>query len=900
MKKYLSTAELRKLFIEYFQEAQHTVVPSSALVPVNDPSLLFTNAGMVQFKNTFLGKEPRPYTRAVSVQRCLRASGKHNDLENVGYTTRHHTFFEMLGNFSFGDYFKREAIKYAWDFLTKELKIPANKLWVTVHQKDDEAAAIWLQEIKVDPKLFSRCGDKDNFWAMGEVGPCGYCSEIYYDHGANLAGAPPGTPEEGGERYVEIWNLVFMQFERDKSGQLTPLSKPCIDTGMGLERIAAVMQGVHDNYEIDIFQAVYRHFEQEFVHINGGSERPEFAQVNEAPGQGSEQSIKLKCEGSVVRRIIADHIRSSTFLIADGVLPANEGRGYVLRSIMRRAIYHLYQLGVRRPVFFGFVRPLIEVMADAYPELNLHSRHNEIAETIRQEEIKFLDTLERGIKILDQELMKITGKVIPGNTVFTLHDTYGFPAILTEEIARQRGLTIDRDGYHKAMEKQREQSREASKFGSAEGLKLSPDIKTRFIGYSETTSKACIIGLFNSAGAPVEALTVGETGIVLLDVTPFYAESGGQVGDSGEISWSNGQFTVHDTKKDGSAILHYGVVSLSDLNLCQKVMASIDVVRRQAIKLNHSAAHLLHKTLGMVLGEHALQRGSMVDGSRLRFDFTNSQALTSEDITLIETEVNRQIRNNLVVTTEIKSLAEAQKEGVVALFGEKYGEVVRVVKMGDFSQELCGGTHVNQTGDIGFFKILAESAVAAGVRRIEAVTGDNAVIWTADNVLQFDHAAALLKANREQLAEKIAQLLAEKSSLEKTLQNIKMELATYKVDELVRQTVEIGEIKVLAATLENVDGKMLRLAVDQLKQKFALAVVLLACVNDNKISVVAGVTSELAKTKKISAHDLVQSIAAMIDGSGGGRSDMAQGGGTNVTNLSSAINSVVPWVKNRL
>lgn len=883
MKKY-TTSEIRQAFLDYFERHGHAVVSSSSLIPAGDPTLLFTNAGMVQFKDVFLGSEKRQSTRAVTAQRCMRASGKHNDLENVGYTTRHHTFFEMLGNFSFGDYFKREAIHYAWEFLTKELGIDPQRLWVTVHEKDTEAEKLWQEEFKkTNTKVqgISHCGDKDNFWAMGDTGPCGYCSEIFYDHGKKLQGDPPGGKLEG-ERYVEIWNLVFMQFERDSHGKLTPLPKPSVDTGMGLERIAAVMQGVHDNYAIDMFAQIHG----EFVKILKSKFSVSAAILDSA-------------EAKIASRVVADHIRAAVFLIAEGIMPSNERAGYVLRSVIRRAVYHLYRLGVRQPFFFQFTFPLVHTLENAYPELQLEKRQTQIASVIEQEEIKFLDALDRGIKILDQELAQLKHNVIPGLVVFNLHDTYGFPAILTSEIARQRNLILDQAGFEAAMEKQRETSRAAQKFSATSTVKISLDDATEFVGYTQNNCIGKIRGLFKKDGTKVESLELGEAGIIVLDKTVFYAGSGGQIGDTGEIYSELGVFTVQDTQKYGVLCLHHGEVTKGSFALNDAVTAAIDEERRQAIRLNHSTTHLLHTGLRFVLGDHAMQRGSLVDDKKLRFDFTHMAALTAEELRELEQIVNREIRANLQVQTTVKSLEEAKQEQVFALFGEKYGDEVRVVKMGDFSKELCGGTHVNATGEIGLFKIVAETSVAAGVRRIEAVTGENALTWLHEIEVELKNAGQFLGVGTTQVVDRLQQTLAEKHLLEKELINLKNEKVASKSQSLADHAVSVGSVRVLAAQLANVDSKALRLAVDSLKQQLSSAVLVLATiVNDNKIQLIVGVTKDLLD--KIKANELLQYVAEQIDGSGGGRADMAQGGGTKIVALESALASVVPWVKNIL
>lgn len=882
MKQKLTTAELRRKFIDYFKRHHHVEVSSSSLVPQGDPTLLFTNAGMVQFKDLFLGKEQRSYRRAVSVQRCMRASGKHNDLENVGYTTRHHTFFEMLGNFSFGDYFKREAIQYAWDFLTNELQISPTKLWITVHRDDQEAAQIWLKEIKIDPEHFSRCGDEDNFWAMGEVGPCGYCSEIYYDHGQHLPGGPPGSPEQGGDRYVEIWNLVFMQFSRDKNGKMTPLPKPSVDTGMGLERIAAVVQGVHDNYETDIFCLIYAKFKRDYAALT----------------YLSSDKVDLQSPDTrVAMRVVADHIRAATFMIADGIRPSNEGEGYVLRSIIRRAIYHLYKLGINQPFFYAFVYSVVETMADAYPEIKLLEQQSMIAGIIESEEIKFLGTLDRGIKMLEQAISELKTTQIPGDLAFTLHDTYGFPIVLTIDIARKRGFTVDQLGFATAMEKQREAARAASKFGVEKELKLPISGATDFVGYDTTSGESQILGIFTLSGESVLNLNRNQEGLVVLKKTPFYAESGGQVGDRGEliVEKSGTVFAVSDTQKYGSLFVHYGKVECGELLSTDLVKATINHDRRQAIMLNHSAAHLLHRSLQLVLGKHATQRGSLVDDKRLRFDFVHFSALTAEEIREIEFLVNANIRSNLSVQTTVKSLGEAMADGVTALFGEKYGDQVRVVTMGDFSKELCGGTHIKNTGEIGIFKIISETGVAAGVRRVEAVTGENALLWFEQIEQVISSSADLLKTSRNQLPEKVQQLIAERNSLAKELERLKADQAAVQSGDLVKRVININGIKVLAEKLKGVDKKSLRQICDTLKQKLQSGVVVLSLVEDEKVQLVVGVTADLVD--KINAGILLKYLAEQLGGSGGGRADMALGGGTKIEKLDQALNSVVPWIE---
>ena len=882
MKKW-ATSEIRQTFLDYFQRKDHMLVASSSLIPANDPTLFFTNAGMVQFKSVFLGKEKRKYTRAVTVQRCMRASGKHNDLENVGYTTRHHTFFEMLGNFSFGDYFKREAIHYAWEFLTKELGINSQKLWITVHEKDDEAEKLWQEEFKKTnayPQGLSHCGDKDNFWAMGETGPCGYCSEIFYDHGQQFQGKPPGG-EDDGERYVEIWNLVFMQFERGLDGKLIPLPKPSIDTGMGLERIAAVMQGAHDNYATDIFVELHDKF------------------INVLKGQfGITAEILESDEVQMASRIVADHIRAAVFLIAEGVVPSNEKTGYVLRSIIRRAVYYLYRIGVRRPLFFQLVYPLTEMINDVYPEVKLEKLQGQIASLIEQEEIKFLDTLDRGLKILENEISKLKGNVIPGVVAFNLHDTYGLPIILTAEIARKRGLGLDQAGFEVEMEKQRENSRAANKFEIVDTIKLPTDGDTKFVGYVQDSCVSRICGLFKKDGTPVKNLNAGDEGIVILEKTPFYAESGGQVGDSGEIHSDIGIFIVRDTQKHDAVHLHYGYMTNGSLVLNSKITAKIDLERRQAIRLNHSATHLLHNCLRLVLGENAMQKGSYVDNKRLRFDFTHSSAPSAGELYEIEKLVNAQIRANLKVQTAIKSIEEAKQEGAFALFGEKYGDEVRVVTMGEFSKELCGGTHVNSTGEVGLFKIISEASIASGIRRIEAVTGENGFVRIDKIETQLRKAAQLLGVGLDQVVDKIQQISDERAVKEKEFLRLQSEVTTSKSMELANQAINVNGVSVLSFNLPGVDSKILRQMVDILKQQLRSGVIVLATVNTDKVQLVVGVTKDLVD--KIKANELLQYITKQINGNGGGKADMAQGGGTMVSALDGALGTVLPWIKNKL
>ena len=860
-----SSAELRQAFLDFFRERDHAVVASSSLVPADDPTLLFVNAGMVQFKDVFLGKEKRSYQRAASSQRCVRAGGKHNDLENVGYTARHHTFFEMLGNFSFGDYFKREAIAYAWEFLTVELKLPAERLWVTVFEEDDEAADIWLNDIKVDPARLGRIGAKDNFWSMGDTGPCGPCSEIFYDHGEAIPGGPPGTPDEDGDRYVEIWNLVFMQYDRDPSGKLHPLPQPSVDTGMGLERLAAIMQGVHNNYDIDLFQNLI----------------------------GSAAKIAAtKDLANNSLRVIADHIRSCAFLIVDGVLPSNEGRGYVLRRIIRRAVRHGYKLGIKDLFFYQLVAPLCDEMGAAYPELKQNQAH--VERILKVEEERFAETLEQGMRILEDDLAAMQGTQIAGDTVFKLYDTFGFPMDLTADIARERGLTIDTDGFNEAMEGQRSRARAASQFGSDATDSLQFEGSTAFTGYAHLEEQAGIVALFKE-GEAVDVLQSGEAGIVMLDQTPFYAESGGQVGDRGQLKTAAGVFEVSDTKKQGSAaIAHIGKAGCT-MRIGDRVDAQVDWRRRQAIVLNHSGTHLLHAALRKVLGEHVQQKGSLVDPQRLRFDFAHYEPLTPAQLAEIEHLVNQQIRANASAETRVMSIDAAMASGAMALFGEKYGEDVRVLSIGDFSVELCGGTHVEHAGDIGLLKITAETGIASGVRRIEAVTGEGAMQWLAENEQRLQRIAELVKASRDDVDEKVAQLLEKQRGLEKELRQLKGKMASSQGSDLASQAVEINGIMVLAARLDGADTQVLRDTLDQLKNKLGAAAVVLAAVEGDKVTLVAGVTKE--QTKQVKAGELVNFVASQVGGKGGGRPDMAQAGGNQPQHLDAALASVSGWIE---
>ncbi|WP_193165855.1 alanine--tRNA ligase [Microbulbifer hainanensis] len=869
----MKSAEIRDAFLNYFAEQGHQVVPSSSLVPGNDPTLMFTNAGMVQFKDTFLGQEPRPYNRAVSSQRCVRAGGKHNDLENVGYTARHHTFFEMLGNFSFGDYFKREAIQFAWTFLTQVLGLPQERLWVTVHISDDEAADIWLKEVGVSAERFSRL-DEDNFWQMGDTGPCGPSSEIFYDHGEDVPGGPPGSDNDDLDRYIEIWNLVFMQYERTADGELHPLPKPSVDTGMGLERIAAVMQGVHSNYEIDLFQALLK-------------------AAGEIVGCDDLEEKSL--------RVIADHIRSCAFLIADGVMPSNEGRGYVLRRIIRRAVRHGHKLGHEDIFFYKLVAALAEQMGDAYPELR--EKREIIENALRKEEEQFAKTLDKGMALLEDGLASLKGSEIPGELVFTLYDTYGFPVDLTQDIARERNLTLDMAGYEEAMEAQRERARAAGKFKLDYTGALDLEGATEFLGYDATRAEGTVVAILRD-GEQAERLEEGDEGVVVLDRTPFYAESGGQVGDSGYLSCDAGRFEVGDCTKQGAHHLHTGKMLQGAIAVGDKVEAQVSADVRQATALNHSATHLLHAALRKVLGEHVTQKGSLVDSERLRFDFSHPEAVTAKQLHAIESLVNGQIRANSPVHTEETDIESAKQKGAMALFGEKYGDTVRVLSMGQiddgsaFSVELCGGTHVQRTGDIGLLRIVGESGIASGQRRIEAVTGAHALALFDQAQQRLEHAATLLKTRPDMLADKVEQLLANNRKLEKELAQLKTKLASGTGGDLTSQAVEVAGMKVLAASIDGADPKSLRDLADQMKNKLGSGVVLLAAPGEDKVALVAAVTKDL--TKQVAAGDLMRFAAGKLGGKGGGRPDMAQGGGTDVSALPAMLSEVPEWIQSQL
>ncbi|WP_197722050.1 alanine--tRNA ligase [Sulfuriflexus mobilis] len=862
----MSTNEIRQAFLDYFHGKGHEIVASSPLVPGNDPTLLFTNAGMVQFKETFLGQEKRPYTRATSVQRCVRAGGKHNDLENVGYTARHHTFFEMLGNFSFGDYFKREAIQYAWEFLTEVARLPAEKLWVTVFEDDDEAADIWLKEIGVDPARFSRIGAKDNFWSMGDTGPCGPCTEIFYDHGPDVAGGPPGTPEEDGDRYIEIWNLVFMQYDRDKDGKLTPLPAPSVDTGMGLERLAAILQNGHENYDIDLFQNL----------------------IKAVARLANTDDLK---QASL--RVIADHIRACSFLVVDGVIPSNEGRGYVLRRIIRRAIRHGYKLGINETFFYKLVAPLCDEMGDAYPELPVV--REQVERVLRTEEERFAETLDQGMKILELAIGELKGKVIPGETIFKLYDTYGFPYDLTGDIARERNLELDSEGFEREMTAQRERARAAGKFHTTDTGELKLDVTTPFTGYEHLAEDTRVIALFHD-GQSVDSLEEGQEGVVVLEQTPFYAESGGQAGDIGVLEEADVSFDVSDTQKAGAdTILHIGKMRRGALTVGDIITAEVDTAARQATALNHSATHLMHAALRQVLGEHVTQKGSLVDAGRLRFDFSHFEAVTPEQLSEIENIVNAHIRANHKVETKLMNIDDARASGAMALFGEKYADEVRVLSMSDFSVELCGGTHARRTGDIGVFKIINETGTAAGIRRIEAVTGAGVLQRIAEDEARLNSVAKLLKGSREDVNDKVTQLLERQRKLEKELEQLKGKLASSAGSDLAAQAVDVGGIKILAARLDGADAKALRDTVDQLKNKLGTSAIILGAAEGDKVTLIAGVSKDA--TDRIKAGELVNSVAQQVGGKGGGRPDMAQAGGNNPAALDGALASVAAWVQ---
>ncbi|WP_448247350.1 alanine--tRNA ligase [Thalassotalea agariperforans] len=871
-----SSAEIRQAFLQYFASKEHQIVSSSSLVPGNDATLLFTNAGMVQFKDVFTGLDKRNYTRATSSQRCVRAGGKHNDLENVGYTARHHTFFEMLGNFSFGDYFKEDAMSFAWNFLTNVLGLPKEKLLVTVYESDDEAFDFWEKEIGLPEDRIIRIGDKsadkkfesDNFWSMGDTGPCGPCSEIFYDHGEHIWGGPPGTPEEDGDRFIEIWNLVFMQYNRHADGTMEPLPKPSVDTGMGLERIAAIMQGVHSNYEIDIFQALIK------------------------------AAAKLvECDDLEHKslRVIADHIRSCSFLITDGVMPSNEGRGYVLRRIIRRAIRHGHLLEAKGHFFYKLVPALVEQMGEAFPELA--QQQIVIEKMLRIEEEQFGRTLDRGMALLEETLTNLKGDTIAGEDVFKLYDTYGFPADLTADIARERDIKIDQDGFDAAMAEQRQRAQQASNFGTDYNQQVTSEQSTNFKGYTQDSYTATVVELFVD-GQSVNSLSDGQTGLVVLDDTPFYAESGGQVGDAGVIKTANGvEFLVQDTVKLGKAFAHKGTVK-GVINLHDKVDAEIDVARRQAIVKNHSATHLLHATLRSVLGEHVTQKGSLCEPDKLRFDFSHFEAVTAKELRQVERIVNQEIRLNHQRDTKLMNIEAAKAAGAMALFGEKYDDEVRVVSLGDNSTELCGGVHVNRSGDIGLFKITSEQGIAAGVRRIEAVTGEAAITYTEQQADLLSSVSGLVKSDVTSVAEKVEQLLSRNKQLEKELNQLKQTLASQAGSDLLNQTIEVKGVKALIANLEGVEAKSLRGMVDELKNKMGSGILMLATANGDKVSLIAGVTKDL--TGQVKAGELVNFVAKQVGGKGGGRPDMAQAGGTEPQNINNALAGVEAWLTEQL
>ena len=864
----MKSAEIRDAFLNYFASKQHKIMPSSSLVPGNDPTLLFTNAGMVQFKDVFLGEDKRDYNRAVTSQRCVRAGGKHNDLENVGYTARHHTFFEMLGNFSFGDYFKHDAIAFAWQFLTEVLELPKERLWVTVHISDDEAADIWVNEIGIDPARLSRL-DEDNFWQMGDTGPCGPCTEIFWDHGEDIPGGPPGSEDDDLDRYIEIWNLVFMQFERDSSGNMTPLPKPSIDTGMGLERIAAVMQGVHNNYDIDLFQ----HLIKSAASIIGCADL-------------QENSLK----------VVADHIRSCSFLVVDGVQPSNEGRGYVLRRIIRRALRHGHNLGASGSFFYKLVKPLTEVMGEAYPELA--DMADQIASVLRKEEEQFARTLDKGMGVLEAGLAELSGTVLPGELIFQLYDTYGFPTDLTNDVAREKGYSLDMAGYETCMEEQRTRARSASQFNLDYSDTIRVDGSTEFCGYDALENTATVVALY-SEGETVETAIEDTEVAVILDRTVFYAESGGQVGDSGFLNTESGKIEIHDCRKSGDHHLHIGRVLSGEIIIGQDIVAKVDNKVRQATALNHSATHLMHAALQQVLGDHVNQKGSLVNSERLRFDFSHNEAVNAEQIRQIEHVVNREILRNSSVDTAVMSMEDAKAKGAMALFGEKYGDEVRVLSMGgDFSVELCGGTHVTRTGDIGLLRISAESSVAAGIRRIEAVTGEAAVALCDELQDTITDVAAVVRASGASVKTKVQQLVDDNRRLQKEIEGLKSKLANASGSDLMSGLREIGGVKVLSTVVEGADAKSLRDVADQVRSKLDKGVFLLVAVDGEKAALLVGVTNNLTDT--IKAGDLLKHVASQVGGKGGGRPDMAQGAASDISSLPQALESVYSWVEETL
>ena len=863
----MKSNEIRQKFLEFFESHGHTIVASSPLVPANDPTLLFTNAGMVQFKDVFLGQDQRSYVRAATSQRCVRAGGKHNDLENVGYTARHHTFFEMLGNFSFGDYFKRNAILFSWEFLTDVLKIPQDSLWITVYAEDDEAADIWLNEIGINTNRLVRIATADNFWQMGDTGPCGPCSEIFYDHGSTIEGGPPGSAQADGDRYIEIWNLVFMQYNRDSEGILHPLPKPSVDTGMGLERIAAVMQKVHSNYEIDLFQDLIK----AATRITGIQDL-------------SNNSLK----------VIADHIRACAFLVTDGVIPGNEGRGYVLRRIIRRAIRHGYRLGQKQPFFYQLVEDLTKTMGHAYPELATAKQH--VTAVLKQEEERFAETLENGMHVLETALQQKI-QTLDGDTAFRLYDTFGFPLDLTADIARERGITVDYNGFEQSMARQREQARSANKFAMEENISYSGQ-HTEFHGYTELQHEGQILAIYKQ-GSKVDFIEAGDTAVVVLDQTPFYAESGGQVGDCGELLAGNGTFSVSDTQKIQANVFgHHGILRSGRLVIGDKILAEVNPLTRTNTANNHSATHLLHAALRKVLGQHVTQKGSLVDANRARFDFSHHSPVTANELRQIENLVNEQIRHNQTVETQLMKYDDAIKHGAMALFGEKYADKVRVIGMGEFSVELCGGTHVAHSGDIGFFKIISESGVAAGIRRVEAVTGKAAVEYAQQRDAQLLDIASVLKASPQEITQKLTQIIDNVRHMEKELTRLKSKLASSQSDELAEQVHVVHGIKVLAVCLEGANAKALREALDKFKDKLKSCIVVLASTEAGKVTLIAGVTPDL--TEKVKAGELVNFVAKQVGGKGGGRADMAQAGGSQPDNLPTALESVADWVGEKI
>lgn len=872
-----STAEIRQAFLDFFHSKGHQVVASSSLVPHNDPTLLFTNAGMNQFKDVFLGLDKRNYSRATTSQRCVRAGGKHNDLENVGYTARHHTFFEMLGNFSFGDYFKHDAIQFAWELLTSEkwFALPKERLWVTVYESDDEAYEIWEKEVGIPRERIIRIGDNkgapyasDNFWQMGDTGPCGPCTEIFYDHGDHIWGGPPGSPEEDGDRYIEIWNIVFMQFNRQADGTMEPLPKPSVDTGMGLERIAAVLQHVNSNYDIDLFRTLI----QAVAKVTGATDL-------------SNKSL----------RVIADHIRSCAFLIADGVMPSNENRGYVLRRIIRRAVRHGNMLGAKETFFYKLVGPLIDVMGSAGEDLK--RQQAQVEQVLKTEEEQFARTLERGLALLDEELAKLSGDTLDGETAFRLYDTYGFPVDLTADVCRERNIKVDEAGFEAAMEEQRRRAREASGFGADYNAMIRVDSASEFKGYDHLELNGKVTALFVD-GKAVDAINAGQEAVVVLDQTPFYAESGGQVGDKGELKGANFSFAVEDTQKYGQAIGHIGKLAAGSLKMGDAVQADVDEARRARIRLNHSATHLMHAALRQVLGTHVSQKGSLVNDKVLRFDFSHNEAMKPEEIRAVEDLVNAQIRRNLPIETNIMDLEAAKAKGAMALFGEKYDERVRVLSMGDFSTELCGGTHASRTGDIGLFRIISESGTAAGVRRIEAVTGEGAITTVHADSDRLSEVAHLLKGDSNNLADKVRSVLERTRQLEKELQQLKEQAAAQESANLSSKAIDVNGVKLLVSELSGVEPKMLRTMVDDLKNQLGSTIIVLATVTEGKVSLIAGVSKDV--TDRVKAGELIGMVAQQVGGKGGGRPDMAQAGGTDAAALPAALASVKGWVSAKL